>query len=57
MTEAVTIVRVAGHNHWRQTMSKYELKELRYTTDEIINMRKLSIYDEVVLNPDLSKVQ
>ena len=34
-----------------------KLKELGYTTDEIINMRKLSIYDEVVLNPDLSKVQ
>ena len=34
-----------------------KLKELGFTTDEIINMKKLSIYDEVVLNPDLSKVQ
>lgn len=54
------LVEVTRKNDKYSIVSNYstdELKELRYTTDEIINMRKLSIYDEVVLNPDLSKVQ
>lgn len=34
-----------------------ELKELGYSSDEIINYRKISIYDEIILNPDLSKVE
>lgn len=54
------LVEVTRKNDKYSVVSNYstdELKELGYTTDEIINMRKLSIYDEVVLNPDLSKVQ
>ena len=54
------LVVVTRKNDKYSIVSNYstdELKELGYTTDEIINMRKLSIYDEVVLNPDLSKVQ
>ena len=54
------LVKVKRKNEKYSIVSNYstaELKELGYTTDEIINMRKLSIYDEVVLNPDLSKVQ
>ena len=54
------LVEVTRKNDKYSIVSNYstdELKELGYTTDEIINMRKLSIYDEVVLNPDLSKVQ
>lgn len=53
------LVEVTRKNDKYSIVSNYstdELKELGYTTDEIINMRKLSIYDEVVLNPDLSKV-
>ena len=34
-----------------------ELKELGYSSDEIINYRKISIYDEIILNPDLSKLE
>lgn len=33
-----------------------ELKELGYTSEEIISYKKISLYDEVILNPDLSKV-
>lgn len=54
------LVEVTRKNDKYSIVSNYstdQLKELGYTTDEIINMRKLSIYDEVVLNPDLSKVQ
>lgn len=54
------LVEVTRKNDKYSIVSNYstdELKELGYTTDEIINMRKLSIYDEVVLNPDLSKIQ
>ena len=54
------LVEVTRKNDKYSIVSNYstdELKELGYTTDEIINMRKLSIYDEVVLNPDLSKTQ
>ena len=54
------LVEVTRKNDKYSIVSNYstdELKELGFTTDEIINMKKLSIYDEVVLNPDLSKVQ
>ncbi len=34
-----------------------ELKELGYSSEEIINYRKISIYDEIILNPDLSKAE
>ena len=33
-----------------------ELKELGFTNEEIISYKKISLYDEVILNPDLSKV-
>ena len=33
-----------------------ELKELGFTSEEIISYKKISLYDEVILNPDLSKV-
>ena len=54
------LVEVTRKNDKYSIVSDYstdKLKELGFTTDEIINMKKLSIYDEVVLNPDLSKVQ
>ena len=34
-----------------------ELKELEFSNDEIISYRKISLYDEVILNPDLTKVE
>lgn len=37
--------------------SAKELQELGYSTAEINNIRKITIYDEIVLNPDLSKVE
>lgn len=33
-----------------------ELKELGFSTEEIISYKKISLYDEVLLNPDLDKV-
>ena len=33
-----------------------ELKELGFTSEEIISYKKISLYDEVILNSDLSKV-
>ncbi len=34
-----------------------ELKELGFSNEEIANYKKISLYDEIVLNPDLSKVE
>ena len=34
-----------------------ELKELGFSNDEIISYRKISLYDEVILNPDLTNVE
>lgn len=34
-----------------------ELKELGFSSEEINSYRKISLYDEIILNPDLSKVE
>ena len=34
-----------------------ELRELGFTDEEIANYKKISIYDEILLHPDLSKVE
>ena len=34
-----------------------ELKELGFTNEKIASYKKISLYDEIVLNPDLSKVE
>lgn len=34
-----------------------ELKTLGYSTEEIINMRKINMYDEIVLNPNIENVE
>lgn len=34
-----------------------ELKELGFSNEEIISYKKISLYDEVILNPDLSEVE
>ena len=34
-----------------------ELKDLGFSDTEIANYKKISIYDEVLINPDLSKVE
>ena len=34
-----------------------ELKELGFSSEEIISYKKISLYDEVIINPDLTKVE
>ena len=34
-----------------------ELKELGFSNEEIISYKKISLYDEVIINPDLTKVE
>ena len=34
-----------------------ELKELGFSNEEIIEYRKISLYDEVIINPDLTKIE
>ncbi len=34
-----------------------ELQELGFTNSQINSMKKISIYDELMINPDLSKVE
>ncbi len=54
------LVNVEKQNDKYAIISNYtsdELKELGYTSQQITNMRNISIYDEIVLKPDLSKVK
>ena len=34
-----------------------ELKELGFSNEEIIEYRKITLYDEVIINPDLTKIE
>lgn len=34
-----------------------ELRELGFSDEEIVNYKKISLYDEIIINPDLSKVE
>ena len=40
-----------------QPYSTEELKELGFSNEEINSYRKISFYDEIILNPDLSKIE
>lgn len=54
------VVNIKRKNDKYSIVSNYdtdELKELGFTSDEIKSMRSISIYDELILNPDLSKVK
>ncbi len=54
------LVKVKKQNEKYSIISNYdteELKELGYTSTQITNMRNISIYDEIILNPDLSKIK
>lgn len=54
------LVKVTRKNDKYAIVSNYdtdELKELGFTNSEINSMKKISIYDELVLDPDLSKVE
>ena len=54
------LVKVKKQNDKYSIITNYtseELKELGYTSTEISNMKNISIYDEILLNPDLEKVK
>lgn len=54
------LVKVEKTNKKYSIVSNYdteELKELGFSSRDISNMKKLSIYDEIMLNPDLSKIE
>ena len=36
---------------------KDELKEMGFSNEEINSYKKISLYDEILLNPDLEKVE
>jgi len=40
-----------------ETYTTEKLKEIGFTDKEILNYKKISIYDEVILNPNLEKVE
>lgn len=53
------LVKVTRKNENYSIVTSYdtdELKEMGYTNNEIRDMKEISIYDELILNPDLSKV-
>ena len=54
------LIKIKKQNDKYSIITNYtsdELKELGYTSTQITNMRNISIYDEVILNPDLSKIK
>lgn len=54
------LVEVKRKNDKYCIVSNYDtedLKQLGFTNNQINSMKKISIYDELILNPDLSKVQ
>ncbi len=58
LTKILVKIRKEGENYC--IVSNYdseELKELGFTTSQINNMRQVTIYDEIVLNPDLKNVE
>lgn len=54
------LVKVKRKNEKYSIVSNYdtdELKNLGFTSDDIKSMKSISIYDEIILNPDLSKIE
>lgn len=54
------LVKVTRKNDKYSLVSNYkteELKELGFSETEIKSMKKISMYDEIILNPDLSKIE
>lgn len=54
------LVKVKKQNDKYSIVSNYttdEMKELGFTDSQIVNSKTLYVYDEIVLNPDLSKVE
>lgn len=54
------LVKIKKQNDKYSIITNYtsdELKELGYTSTQITNMRNISIYDEIILKPDLTKVK
>ena len=52
------LVKIGRKNDKYSIVTNYdtdELKNLGFSSTEIQNMKKISIYDELLLNPDLSK--
>lgn len=53
------LVKVTRKNDNYSIVTNYDTNELQkmgYTNNEIKDMKKISIYDELILNPDLSKI-
>lgn len=40
-----------------ETYSTEELKELGFSNEQIVNYRKISLYDEILLNPNLENIE
>ena len=54
------LVKVQNQNDTYSIVKNYdaeELRELGFSNDEINKYKKVSIYDEIILNPDLSKCE
>lgn len=54
------LVKVSKQNESYSIITSYtteELRELGFTESQINSYKKISIYDEVLLNPDLSKIE
>lgn len=58
LSKILVKIRKEGENYCIiRNYDSSELKELGFTTTEINNMRQVTIYDEIVLNPDLKSIE
>ena len=58
--EVDEIKKAVSYTHLYSLVKPYnteELKELGFSSNEIISYKKITLYDEIVLNPDVSKIK
>ena len=53
----VKVTRVGENYSIVEPYESEELKDLGYSNEEIASYKKISLYDEILLNPDLSKIE
>ena len=53
----VKVTRVGENYSIVEPYESEELKDLGYSNEEIAGYKKISLYDEILLNPDMSKVE
>ena len=57
VVEVVKILKESENYCIVDNYKEADLKELGYSGEEIYSMKKISIYDQIIINPDLEKTE